>query len=113
MSTLEPICEHTSVRTTCCACSSCGGSDAAAKFNANHRDAKALLGLIAGALENHAHFTTEGQKNWADVGTMARLRNAMKDIAIGMAAGDDPGLCIEDALGAPDDEVDAALIEAI
>ena len=111
------ICERTQTRTGACMCGRCGRGSPDAKLAANKRDVLALLDLIAGCVECHPKLVADNA-TWSLAGDMAHLREQLVAIAASIALGPDgeeraARRGIEDALGASDDDVADALIDAM
>ncbi len=115
--TRSAICDRTQTKTDACLCGRCGRGSPDAKLATNRRDVLALLELMAGCVDCHPKLVAE-KPTWSLAGDTAHLREQLVAIAAGIALGPDgeEGAArrgIENALGADDEDVAEALIDAM
>lgn len=112
------LCARTNTRRAACLCSVCAiDKSPERKHAANKRDVLELLNMLNTAVQHHPHLI-EGPINWAKAGTLANLRQQLREVAIGLALRDghseeEVAARFEAALGSDDGDVGMALIDAL
>jgi len=112
------ICSHTQIRAAACVCGACVRfTTTDTKYKAVKRDVLELLKLLAGCIDCHPSHECQ-EVTWSDVDRTAHLRERLMEMAIGFAVMPDRAETaarrrVEEALCAPVERVEDALIEAL
>lgn len=111
-------CPRTGTRRAACLCSVCAiDKSPERKHAANKRDVLELLGMLNTAVQHHPELI-EGPITWAKAGTLANLRQQLRDVAVGLSLSpggseEDAIARVEAALCSDDGDVGMALIDAL
>ncbi len=112
------ICSRTNTRRVACLCSVCSiDKSPERKHAANKRDVLELLNMLNTAVQHHPDLI-EGPITWGKAGTLANLRQQLREVAVGLALRDgqseeEAAARFETALGCDDGDVGMALIDAL